>query len=149
MIVYAAVPDAVMNVDQLECVGINETISHYLLKWMPPDNINDFDLSHYEVTVRGPSTNLTMRCIDTSTIFQLVTLDAATDDDDISININIVAVNQCGQRGMAADLKSTSMVQVKKCKSLVPVPNSSKFALKVSASLLATLFLITMILPSP
>ena len=145
MIVYTAMPDVVMNVDQLVCVGINETITHYLLKWMPPDNINDFDLSHYEVTITGPSTNLTMRCIDTSTIFQ-VTRDAATDDDDISINI--VAVNQCGQRGMAADLKSTSMVQLKKCKSPVPVPNSSKFVLKVSASLLATLFLIAMILPS-
>ena len=143
MIVYAAMPDAIMSVDQLECVGINETISYYHLKWMPPDNINDFDLSHYEVTVTGPSTNLIMRCIDTSTILQ-ITLDAATDDDDVSINI--VAVSQCGQRGMAADLKSTSMVQLKKCKS---VPNSSKFALKVSASLWAALFLIAMILPSP
>ena len=146
---YAAVPDAVMSVDQLECVGINETFSHYRLKWMPPDNINDFDLSHYEVTVTGPSTNLTIRCIDTSTIFQL-TLDAATDDDD-DISINIVAVSQCGQRGMAADLKNTSMVQLNKCKSPAPapVPNSSKFALKVSASLWAALFLITMILTLP
>ena len=141
MIVYTAMPDVVMNVDQLECVGINENISHYLLKWMPPDNINDFDLSHYEVTVTGPSTNLTMRCIDTSTIIPL-TLDAATDDDDI--DINIVVVSQCGQRNT-----SMHMVQLKKCKSPVPVPNSSKFPLKVSASLWATVLLIAMILPSP
>ena len=141
MIVYAAVPDAVMSVDQLECVGINETISHYLLKWMTPDNINDFDLSHYEVTITGPSTNLTMRCIDTSMIFRL-TLDAATDDDDIGINI--VVVSQCGQRNT-----SMHMVQLKKCKSPLPVPNSSEFTLKVSASLWAALFLIATILPSP
>ena len=133
MIVYAAKPDAVVSVDQLECVGI----SHYLLKWMPPDNINKFDLSHYEVTVTGPSTNLTMRCIDTSTIFPL-TLDAATDDD---IDINIVVVSQCGQR-----TTSMHMVQLGKCKSPVPVRNSSEFTLKASASLWATLFLIAMIL---
>ena len=139
MIVYAAKPDAVVSVDQLECVGI----SHYLLKWMPPDNINKFDLSHYEVTITGPSTNLTRRCINTSTVFQLTLDTAATDNDDIGINIITVVVSQCGQRNT-----SMHMVQLKKCKS---VPNSSEFTLKVSASLWAALFLsvIAMILPSP
>lgn len=149
VVVYAAVPDAVMSVDQLECVGLNENISHCLLKWTPPDNINNFDLSHYEVTITGPNTNLTVRCIDTSTFFRL-NLDAATDDTvTVEVMISIVAVNQCGQRGIAVESTCTSMVQLKKCQSPVPAPNSSEFALKVSVSLWAALLLVAMILPPP
>jgi hypothetical protein len=85
---------------------------------------------------------LTRRCIDTSTIIPL----DATNDDDVTVDVNIVAVNQCGQRGTATE--STGMVQqLRKCRS--PVPNSSEVALKISALLWAALLLIAMILPAP
>ena len=98
MTVYAVVPDkpALKIVNQLACVGQNENTSQYLLEWIPPDNIDNFDLSYYEVNITSPSINKTFRCIETSTIFLL---NATT--DDIMVNISIVAVNLCGQRGNA------------------------------------------------
>ena len=131
MIVYAAVPDKPKVVDQLGCVGQNENTSQYLLEWVPPDNIDNFDLSHYEVNITGPSINRTFRCIDTSTI---LLLNATT--DDIMVNISIVAVNLCGQRGNATE--STSMIWLRKCQS----SGSSSITLKIS-SILGALLLIT------
>ena len=141
--VYAGVPDEVavrtVHVNQLGCVGQNENTSQYLLEWMPPDNINDFDLSYYEINIiTSPSIIQTMRCIDTSTIFLL---DATTDDIGTMISVSIVAVNQCGQRGNATE--SNIMVQLEKCQS--PVPDSSSVALKISASLQALLLIATML----
>ena len=139
---YVGVPDevAVRTVNQLGCVGQNENTSQYLLVWMPPDNINNFDLSHYEINIVGPSINQTMRCIETSTIFPL---DATTGDVDIMISISIVAVNRCGQRGNATE--SSSVIQLGKCQSPVTVPGSSSVALKVSASLWALLLIVIML----
>ena len=143
---HAAVPDEaiVMSVDQLGCVGINENISHYLLKWMPPDNINDFDLSHYEVTITGPST---VGCIDTSTIFTLnldATMDDTEDNATVNVSINVVAINQCGQRGIATESTNGMVLPLRKC-----ISNSSEVTLKTSALLWVALLLIAMILPAP
>ena len=123
-------------VDQLGCVGQNENISQYLLEWLPPDNIDNFDLSHYEVNITGPSINRTFRCIETSTIFLL---NATT--DDVMVNASIVAVNLCGQRGNA--MENTSMIQLEKCQS----PDSSSIALKISSSLGLLLLILTLFTP--
>lgn len=144
-----AVPNkaVVMTVDQLGCVGQNENTSQYLLKWMPPDNINDFDLSHYEVNITGPNVKqtLSIRCIDTSTTFLL----AATTDVLMDISVSLVAVNQCGQRGTVTICNCSNMVQpVRKCQSSV-VPNSSVVAPKILTSLWAVLLLIATILSTP
>ena len=123
--------------NQLGCVEQNENISQYLLEWMPPDNIDNFGLSHYEVNITGPSINRTFRCIETSTIFQL-----NMTTDDIMINVSIVAVNLCGQRGNAMD--NTSVIQLPgKCQS----PNSSVIILKVSLTLVALLLIATVFTP--
>ncbi|MCG8626384.1 MAG: hypothetical protein MJE68_30845, partial [Proteobacteria bacterium] len=136
-----------MSVDQLGCVGINENISQYLLKWIPPDNINNFDLSHYEVTVTGPSANLTVGCIDTSTTFILnlgATMDDTEDNATVNVRINVVAVNQCGQRGIATESTNGMVLPLRKCMS-----NSSEVTLKMSAILWVALLSIAMILPAP
>ena len=144
-----AVPNkaVVMTVDQLGCVGQNENTSQYLLKWMPPDNINDFDLSHYEVNITGPSVKqtLSIRCIDTSTTFLLT----PTTDVLMNISVSLVAVNQCGQRGIVTTCNCSSMVQlVRKCQSSA-APNSSIVAPKILALLWAALLLIATILSTP
>ena len=142
----AGVPDevAVRIVNQLGCVGRNENTSQYLLEWMPPDNIDDFDLSHYEINITGPSINQTIRCIETSTIFLLDATTADVDSTGIMVSISIVAVNRCGQRGNITE--SSSTIQLGKCQS--PVPDSSSIALKISVSLWALLLIATM-LPTP
>lgn len=134
-LVYAVVPDkpTLKIVNYLGCVEQNENTSQYLLEWMPPDNIDAFDLSHYEVNITGPNINRTFRCIDTSTIFSL---DATA--DDVMINASIAAVNLCGQRGNT--MEKTSMIQLGKCQSR----GSSSIALKFSP-MLVTLLLITIV----
>ena len=104
---------------------------------MPPDNIDNFDLFHYEVNIIGPSINRTFRCIETSTILLLNT----TTDINIIFNICIVAVNLCGQRGNA--MENTSVVQLGKCQS----PNSSVITLKISSTLVALLLIATVFTP--
>lgn len=90
----------VLKADRLRCVGQDGNRStQYLLEWMPPDNIMDFDLAHYEVQLMGPNTmNKVLLCINTTTIVSL----NPTVADTQSIAISIVAVTQCGQRGAAA-----------------------------------------------
>ena len=112
---------------------------------MPPDNVNDFDLSHYEVTITGPSTNLTVGCIDTSTIFTL-NLDATMDDNiTVNVRINIMAITQCGQRGIATESTNGMVLPLRKC----ILSNSFEVTLKISVLLLIALLPIAMILPVP
>lgn len=89
-----------LKADQLRCVGQDgNRNTQYLLEWMPPDNIMDFDLAHYEVQLMGPNTmNKVLLCINTTAIVSL----NPTVADMQSIAISIVAVTQCGQRGAAA-----------------------------------------------
>ena len=137
MIVYAAMPDkpTLKIVNQLgcTCVGQNENTSQHLLEWIPPDNIDDFDLSHYEVNITSPSINMTFRCIDTSIIFPL---NATT--DDITVNVSIVAVNLCGLMGSA--MESTCMIWLRKCQSSGSLSITLKISLILGALLLITTF---------
>lgn len=101
MRIYTVSPNKpVLKADQLRCVGQDgNRNTQYLLEWMPPDNIMDFDLAHYEVQLIGPNTmNKVLLCINTTAIVSL----NPTVADMQSIAISIVAVTQCGQRGAAA-----------------------------------------------
>ena len=91
----------VLKADWLRCVGQDGNRStQYLLEWMPPDNIMDFDLAHYEVQLMGPNTmNKVLLCINTTAIVSL----NPTVADMQSVAISIVAVTQCGQRGAAME----------------------------------------------
>ena len=108
MCIYTVSPNKpVLKADQLRCVGQDgNRNTQYLVEWMPPDNIMDFDLAHYEVQLMGPNTmNKVLLCINTTAIVSLNPTVAdmqSTVADMQSIAISIVAVTQCGQRGAAA-----------------------------------------------
>ena len=70
--------------------------AQYLLEWMPPDNIMDFDLAYYEVNLMTPNTSVVLLCINTTAIISFnLTIE--------SVNVSVVAVSQCGQRGAAVE----------------------------------------------
>ena len=114
---------SVLKTDQLQCMGQDRNTAQYLLEWMPPDNIMDFDLAYYEVNLMTPNTSVVLLCINTTAIISFnLTIE--------SLNVSIVAVSQCGQRGAAVETPT----QLGTCQS----PASSSMKLKLS-SMWATL----------
>ena len=91
---------ALIESNQLECMGQGENTAQYFLEWAPPNNIDEFDLSYYEIKITGPSPNMdkTLLCVNNSAI---VSFDLSANLDVVMVSI--VAVNQCGQRGVAME----------------------------------------------
>ena len=113
---------SVLKTDQLRCMGQDGNRAQYLLEWIPPDNIMDFDLAHYEVIIMTPNVNKSLLCINNTAI---VSFNRTISGVQSVVNVSIVAVTQCGQRGAAME----SPIQLGVCQS----PVSSAINLKLSS----------------
>ena len=109
---------SVLKTDQLQCMGQDGNTAHYLIEWLPPDNIMDFDLAYYEVNLMTPNTSIVLLCINSTAIISFnLTIK--------SVTVSIVAVSQCGQRGAAVETPTL----LGTCQS----PASSSMSLKLSS----------------
>ena len=57
-------------------------------------------------------------------------MDDTEDNATVNVSINVVAVNQCGQRGIATESTNGMVLPLRKC-----ISNSSEVTLKISALL--------------
>ena len=88
--------------------GVGSTIV-IRLDWMRPENFDQFDIDHYDISVNSTSgeINLTLVCGEcTSTV---ITLSETPSNMQVNTTFNttITAVNQCGETGPTATASYT------------------------------------------
>lgn len=114
-------PKLKLNDNQLVCIKEDEKRSLCYLEWEPPSNINNFDLDRYDVTTTDQSASVVVASVNTSTVL-------AINPTSKLVNVSIVAITECGQRGNEISLQV--MVQNLPCSSSSTTPVAKQWSYK-------------------
>ena len=88
--------------------GVGSTII-IRLDWMRPENFDQFDIDHYDITVTSTSSelNLTLACGECTSTVITVSENPSNVQMNTTFTVTIAAVNLCGETGPTATASYT------------------------------------------
>ena len=84
-------PPKLTKITPIETTAVNSIL--YLIQWLPPSNIKEFDLDHYELIIMNETVNM-----DPKENSAIISIKKGT----ASIAAHITAVDRCGTKGISS-----------------------------------------------